>query len=244
MADTTKKFSYDGECYQLAEHFLPYAEHAEKEELAQLIQDAVERHFSLKGGSAMADTKQATHGFKPSIHAKTCPEFRQKANAENDGCVQDSAFPCNCGAGELASRSGPDRTPQARAREWLDAQDIQDRSSDKTWYGIGADKIAALLTKFAIEAGPDRGQQDAPDDEHICDTPNYTDGPCYACAKEKLMEWVFERYENCQRIAKLRTGIDSKEWLDDADHFMLILTLLRGRAKAAWEGQAPKGDGK
>lgn len=33
---------------------------------------------------------------------------------------------------------------------------------------------------------------------HICDTPNYTDGPCYACAKEK-----------------------------DADHFMLILNLLK-----------------
>src|SRR5580765_35870 len=69
--------------------------------------------------------------------------------------------------------------------------------------------------------------------EHTCDTPNYTDGPCYACAKDKVMEWVFERYENCQRIAKTKSGEDQKSWLEDADYFMFILCLLRGRVAGA-----------
>lgn len=36
-------------------------------------------------------------------------------------------------------------------REWLDAQHIVDRSDDKTWYSISADKIAGLLKAYAAQ---------------------------------------------------------------------------------------------
>lgn len=36
--------------------------------------------------------------LEPSIHNPMCPEFVQQPNAENDGAVIDTAFPCNCGA--------------------------------------------------------------------------------------------------------------------------------------------------
>lgn len=76
--------------------------------------------------------------------------------------------------------------------------------------------------------------------EHVCDTPNYTDGPCYACARDKVLEWVFERYENCLRIAAQKTGDDKRGWLEDADHFLFVLQLLKDRVPhAAAEPKLP-----
>jgi hypothetical protein len=44
----------------------------------------------------MAPESERAKDFQPSKHAKSCPEFQQQANAENDGAVIDTAFPCNC----------------------------------------------------------------------------------------------------------------------------------------------------
>src|SRR5258708_33263911 len=71
--------------------------------------------------------------------------------------------------------------------------------------------------------------------QHICQTANYTDGPCEECAKEKstfldakrdLREWVLERFENCLRIAETKTGEDKAGWLDDADYFRAVIALI------------------
>lgn len=75
--------------------------------------------------------------------------------------------------------------------------------------------------------------------DHTCNTPNYTDGPCEACAKERrvierndpsqlpLLEWVRERYENCLRLAKLKEGADQDSWLEDAHYFRQLMTIVR-----------------
>jgi len=46
VTDFETKFSFDPECYRLAEHFLPVnAPESVKRELAQAIQDAVESYL-------------------------------------------------------------------------------------------------------------------------------------------------------------------------------------------------------
>ena len=38
-------------------------------------------------------------------HKTTCPEYWQKPNANNKGCVVDTDFPCNCKEGTTFAQS-------------------------------------------------------------------------------------------------------------------------------------------
>jgi len=41
-----------------------------------------------------------------------------------------------------------------------------------------------------------------------------------------LDEWVLERYENCIRLAKEKSGQQREMWLEDAAYFREILKVL------------------
>lgn len=45
-----------------------------------------------------------------------------------------------------------DKPEVQRARTWLDAQLVRDRSDDKTFYQISADNLAGLLAEYAAHA--------------------------------------------------------------------------------------------
>ena len=47
-----------------------------------------------------------------------------------------------------------------------------------------------------------------------------------------LIEWVLERFENCNRIARSKeNSADRDSWLEDAAYFQQILVILYEQAK-------------
>lgn len=45
-------------------------------------------------------------------------------------------------------------------------------------------------------------------------------------ARLSVREWLLERLENCERIAKTKTGDDRALWLEDRDYFRQALNAL------------------
>jgi hypothetical protein len=50
--------------------------------------------------------------------------------------------------------------------------------------------------------------------------------------KQSVSDWIDERYENCLRIASLKSGDEKDGWLEDAAYFAEIKRLINNSEKA------------
>lgn len=72
-----------------------------------------------------------------------------------------------------------------------------------------------------------------------------TEREALEAVRPDVIEWLWDREENCLRLAREKTGVDRDGWIEDAKFFHLAIVLLgkhpAEHAQAAEDAALPEG---